>query len=40
MDAAITELRSSSTPCVAAVARKYGLVNVNAQKTLERHGQQ
>lgn len=26
MDAAITELRSSSTPCVAAVARKYGLV--------------
>jgi transposase-like protein len=26
MDTAITELRSSSTPCVAAVARKYGLV--------------
>jgi hypothetical protein len=26
MDAAITELRSSNTPCVAAVARKYELV--------------
>ena len=26
MDEAIIELKSSSTPCVAAVARKYGLV--------------
>jgi transposase-like protein len=32
MDAAITELRSTSTPCVAAVARKYGLVTLTLRR--------